>query len=195
MSAGESCRARGHGSLSALAAEVARDIDRSLAASSRYGQGPGGRARRLSALLRPGVLAVLLHRISHHLLAAGFPGLARPFAALNHVLHKVSIPPRSCVLGGFHLPHPPGIHFDADAGADLTLYSQCCCGPLPGAPSGRPRLGNGVVIGVHAAVSGGITVGDGACVAFGTAVAEDIPGGATAVSPAARARPPSGRHS
>jgi serine O-acetyltransferase len=137
-------------------------------------------------------MAVLLYRVSHLLHVRGWRGAARAIWWLNHLVHKTSLSPASCIGGGLFLPHPPGIRFHGRARNDLTLYSHALCAP-DGARAdddlwATPMLGDGVTIGVHGAVLGAVCVGPGALVAPRTTVRSDLPARATAVSRALRVK-------
>lgn len=181
----ECCRARGHRAFRTVIEELTADVDRYLDATARYAGSRSGFLARVSALLTPSLLALALHRLAHYVQGLGFRGPARALATLNFFLTRARIEPSSCVLGGWHLPHPSGILFHAVAGTELTIYSQAACAgvasPLDETLEQVPRLGHRVTIGVHGAVVGACRVGDGASVAFRTIVTKDLPAGATAL--------------
>jgi len=174
--------------MAVLAQDVRRTARDSFATPPRTGR----LIRHLSALLSLSMMAVLLYRLSHTLYARGWPRIATTVGVLNAIFHKVTITPSSCIGGGLHLAHPPGVLFHGTAGEDLTLYSGVVCtslGPSASTPVEQaPRLGDRVSIGVHGAVLGAVRVGDDARVGFGVVLTEDAPSDTIVASRRMRAR-------
>jgi serine O-acetyltransferase len=182
-----------HGSLRQLSADFRRDVARHVQATDhRQSVRRAGWVETLSAVLTPHLMAVAIHRVSHLLHARGWHGLARLAWWLNHLLHKTSLSPASCIGGGLFLPHPLGIRFHGRARNDLTLFSYALCTPdgdrTDDDLEGSPLLGDGVTIGVHGAVLGDVCLGPGARVAPRTTVRGDVPAGGTAISRALRVK-------
>lgn len=126
---------------------------------------------RFGAFCTPGVMCLFLYRIAHCLSVNGWNMAAVFITRLNLLLHKVNIPPHSCIGAGCHLPHPAGVTFCGTAGEGLTLYALAvCCGDettLDAPLAVAPRFGDNVTVGGHAVVIGAITVGHNTNVAFG----------------------------
>jgi serine acetyltransferase len=179
-------------SLVSLRQSVGEDVRRYLQ-EARVPQDKADTLRkRLSALLIPGVLAVLIYRLSHALHEKGWQRFAKSLHSLNLLVHKVDISPSSRVGGGFYLPHPTGIVFLGRAGRDLALYSHALCTSLgpprePGSGDG-PQLGDRVSVGVHSAVLGPVVVGDDVRVAFRVVLTRDAPAGSIVASRTMRTR-------
>jgi serine O-acetyltransferase len=135
----------------------------------------------MSAAATPSILALAAYRVAHMLNTRGWPRAAWFVALLDHLWHKASISPRSCLLGGAYLPHPVGVIFHGRAGAGLTLYAHSAClsgAPLfAGAAEEGPSLGDGVSLGAHAVVIGSIVVGSGCRLAARTVLTRDAPAG------------------
>jgi serine O-acetyltransferase len=140
-----------------------------------------GTLRLLSTLLTPPLLCSLVHRIAHRLWVAGLHAPSRALARLNLLVHKAWISPDSRIGAGLYIPHTAGIVFEGHAGRDLVLFANCLVGAGP-ALRGRPVLGDGVVIGAFAVVTGGVRIGDGARLAPGSVVDVDVPDGCMAAS-------------
>jgi serine O-acetyltransferase len=188
---GVACSSLGHGGLSSLRREVAEDVSRFLRQSGG-GRHAVGRVRRLSVLLMPGVLSLLVYRCSHAFHARGFARAAAGLGTLNRLAFKLSVAPTACIAGGCFLPHPAGIVLDCSAGRELALYSHALClGLRPshaGSEPGRPRLGDRVWLGVHSAIVGPASAGDDVRVAFRAVLDRDAPPGCLVSSRAMRCR-------
>src|SRR6185312_12984916 len=122
------------------------------------------RSRKLSAILSNPLLATLVYRISHWLLLNRHRRLASALCRVNLLLHKLTIPPESCIGAGRLMPHLAGTIFSGRAGPGLTLFANSLCTGMGSAFAGSaatPVLGDGVMIGGHSGVFGPVTVGDG----------------------------------
>jgi len=184
------CIAFGHRALASIQRDVSEDILRYLNKSPENQAAGDTLKTRLGAFLTPQLQCLLLHRIAHCLFVKGWTRLAVFISRLNLLVHKVSIPPHSCIGPGCLLPHPAGVTFCGAAGRGLTLYSLAVCCPLEASLDGpletAPRLGDRVTVGAHAVVLGPITVGDDVRIAFSLRVDRDAPPGVLVVSRALR---------
>jgi len=190
--AADACRTMGHRTLGAVREGLEGDILRYLNKSPEN-QAAGDNPRsRLGAILTPQILCLVLYRLSHWLFVAGYRSLAVVLSRFNQLVHRVTLPPQSCIGPGCFLPHPAGVAFLGRAGRGLTLYSLSVCGPnRPWLPEGPvedgPNLGDDVTVGALAGVAGPITVGSSTKVAFGVNIDRDTPAGVMVVSTAMRA--------
>ncbi len=183
----QACASSGRLSWAGLAATLSADVRRFLNKSPEVVV-PDDWKHRLSALCTPQMMAVFLYRASHFLHARRWRRAAALLARFNLLVHKVTLPPESCIGPGLLLPHPAGVTFSGTAGRDLTLYSLAVCLPLPATVSGRraPRLGDRVTLGAHAAVMGPVSIGDDVKIAYSLRVARDVPPSVMVVSSALR---------
>jgi serine O-acetyltransferase len=184
------CLARGHGNLAGVWSNLSQDLARYLTKS------PANRARgdtfqaRLSALLTPDLLCLLLHRFSHYFYVIRWRRVAVGISRLNSLIHRVTITPQSCIAAGCRLPHPANVTFHGRAGSGLTLYSLAICCPnepvldIPVAMG--PNLGERVTVGAHAVVMGPVHLGDDTKVAFTVWVDHNVPARSLVVSAALR---------
>jgi serine O-acetyltransferase len=144
-------------------ADFAADVERYAAEASRHGAA-NRRASRLGTALSNPLLALLVYRVSHWLALNRHPHLALVLCQLNLLLHKLTIPPGSCLGGGAFVPHLAGTMFAGRAGAGLTLYASSLCAPLgdafTAASADSPVLGDGVMVGGQSGAIGPIAVGD-----------------------------------
>ncbi|MGH1591921.1 serine O-acetyltransferase [Methylobacterium phyllosphaerae] len=170
-----------HTSLSGMRRLLAADFARVLRQTT--GGKPTSRLRRLMHLTLPAMQVVILHRAAHLLHGRGWRRAAALVADLSLRLTGASLHPGSRMGPGLFVPHPARIAFCGNAGADLTLLPGTLVGPrdwvLPGQPfpAAVPRLGDGAVVGAHAAVQGAIAIGAGATVGIGVCSLRDIPAG------------------
>lgn len=165
------CRARAHHKLSTIWSSLSVDIQRVLNKSPENIAVGDTFKSRFGAFCTPGVMCLFLYRVAHYLSVKGWSMPAATVTRINFLLHKVNIPPHSCIGAGCHLPHPAGVTFCGMAGEGLTLYALAvCCGDettLDAPLTAAPRLGRNVTVGGHAVVIGAITVGHNTNVAFG----------------------------
>ncbi|HTR76190.1 MAG TPA: serine O-acetyltransferase [Solirubrobacterales bacterium] len=131
-----------------------------------------------------GVQALLAHRVSHRLRAAGVPLLPRSIAYLTRAITGVEIHPAAVIGRGFFIDHGSGVVIGETAriGDRVTLYQGVTLGGT-GFQRGKrhPTLGDNVTVGSGAKLLGPIAVGDGAKIGANTVVVEDVPPGATVV--------------
>ena len=179
-----------HRSLAQTWRDLVADMDAQLV-QARGRTAPHGFVSRLSALLTSQLMALALHRASHLAHACGWMRSARLLAAINRWASRAAINPASCVAGGWYLPHPAGVLFNADAGAELVMFAYTIAasdgnafrdGSVP-----RPRLGERVVLAAHSCVLGPLAVGDNARLGFGAHLRQGLASDRLAIAPGARA--------
>jgi serine O-acetyltransferase len=170
-----------HTSLSGLRRLLAADFARVLRQTT--GGKPTSRLRRLMHLTLPTMQVAILHRSAHLLHGRGWNRSAALVADLSLRITGASLHPGSRMGPGLFVPHPARVAFCGDAGADLTLLPGTLVGPrdcvLPGQPFPVevPRLGDGAVVGAHAAIQGAVTIGAGATIGIGICTLRDVPAG------------------
>jgi len=184
------CNVYGHNRFATIWSSLSEDILRYLNKSPENQAAGDTFKTRLGAFLTPQLLCLLLYRIAHYLYVKGWRRLAVGISRLNCLVHKVTIPPQSCIGPGCFLPHPAGVTFCGTAGHGLTLYSLAVCCPrdafLSGPAENAPRLKDRVTVGAHAVLLGPITVGDDTKVAFSLRLDCDTPPGVLVISKALR---------
>ena len=160
-----------------LAADFARVLRQTT------GGKPTSRVRRLMHLTLPAMQVAVFHRIAHRLHGQGWRRSAALVADLSLRLTGASFHPGSRIGPGLFVPHPARVVFCAEAGTDLVLLPGTLVGPRDWVlldrplPADVPRLGDGVVVGAHAAVQGAVTIGAGAMVGIGVCTLRDVPAG------------------
>ena len=146
----------------------------------------------LDTLLIPGMLAVILFRLSHFCYVHKARPLSRLFYLLNVMLFGCDIVPPAQIGPGFVIGHPVGITVGpAIAGKNLKLFGQCGFGGSARrniARDGFPVVGDNVMVFIGARVLGPIKVGDNAVIASNAVVLRDVPAGGTAIGVPARTR-------
>lgn len=102
----------------------------------------------------------------------------------------VHLPAGLCAGPGLRVFHGQGlvVHEGARLGAGVTLRHCTTIGVRGGADgtAASPVLEDGVDVGAHSVILGGVRVGAGAVIGAGAVVVKDIPPGATAVGNPAR---------
>ena len=160
-----------------LAADFARVLRQTT------GGKPTPRLRRLMHLTLPAMQVAILHRTAHLLYGRGWRRSAALVADLSLRLTGASLHPGSRIGPGLFVPHPARVAVCAQAGLDLVLLPGTLVGPRNWIPLDRPitadvpRLGDGVVVGAHAAVQGAVAIGDGATIGIGVCTLRDVPTG------------------
>lgn len=186
------CQAFAHQRLRTVASDLSQDILRYLNKSPENRAAGDTRKTRLGAFLTPQLLCLFVYRVAHWFHVNRWRRVASWLSRANLVLHKVHLPPQSCIGPGCFLPHPAGVTFCGTAGSGLTLYSIAVCCPLQANWNDPllcgPQLGDRVMVGGHAAVLGPVLVGDDVKIAFSVRLACDAPAGVLVVSKAQRAR-------
>ena len=164
--------------------QVAREVREDLAAALE--RDPAARSvGRLEMLLTyGGVQALLSHRVSHALHAAGVPLLPRLLAYVTTAVTGVEIHPAARIGRGLFIDHGAGVVFGetAEVGDDVTIYQGVTLGGTGFARGKRhPTVGNEVMIGAGSALLGPIEIGDRAKIGANSVVIHDVPPNSTVV--------------
>lgn len=172
-----------HARFRALREELSRDIERCLHDATTPDR-PPTLPRRLAVMTTIPMMVATIYRISHWLHARGWRSVPRMLSKLNLLLHKVTIPPQSCIRGGLFVPHPVGTVIHGRIGRDLTLYARVvivpATDPWHAALEESPLIEDGVKIAAQTAILGPIRIGASASGSITAAVQEDVPPGCLA---------------
>ena len=131
-----------------------------------------------------GVQALLTHRVSHALYAAGVPLVPRTISFASRAVTGIEIHPAAQIGGDFFIDHGSGVVIGetAEIGDRVTLYQGVTLGGTGFARGKRhPTVSDDVTIGSGAKLLGPVTVGHGAKVGANTVVIEDVPPNSTVV--------------
>lgn len=132
----------------------------------------------------PGMRAIWAYRRQHWWWTHGHHLLARTLSTWSRHRFGVEIHPGATIGRRFTIDHGMGIVIGETTiiGDDCQLYQGVTLGGT-GKEGGKrhPTLGNGVVVGVGAAVLGNITLGDNVKVGGGAVVVRDVPPECTVV--------------
>jgi serine O-acetyltransferase len=153
--------------------------------SSIRARDPAPRSR-LEILTYPGVWAVGFHRLAHALYRAELFLLARIVNHFSRFLTAIDIHPGARIGRGLFIDHGFVVIGETSIiGDNVTIYQGATLGgtnPTNGVGGKRhPTIGNDVIISLHAAVLGPISVGDAAKIGANAVVTKDVPAGATMV--------------
>jgi serine O-acetyltransferase len=155
-----------------------------------YDKDPAAKSTLEIILAYPGFHAVVLHRLAHRLYLRQVPVLPRLVSHFNRWITGIEIHPGARLGRRLTIYHGMGIVIGetAEIGDDVLLYQGVTLGNARFQRGKRhPTVGNNVVIGAGAKVLGPITVGDGARVAAGAVVVNDVPPNTTAAGVPAKA--------
>jgi len=151
---------------------------------------PAARSTVEILLTYPGLHAVQAHRLASVLHRRGRTLLARIVSHLSRAVTGIEIHPGATLGRRLVIDHGMGVVIGETAvvGDDVTLYQGVTLGGT-GKQRGKrhPTIGNGVIVGVGAAVLGAVQIGDGARIGGGAVVLRDVPPDTTAVGVPAKA--------
>jgi serine O-acetyltransferase len=140
-------------------------------------------------LCYPGVLAVIHHRLAHHLYLAGLPLLARISSELAHSATGIDIHPGARIGPSFFIDHGTGVVIGETAviGERVRIYQQVTLGAkrFPADESGQlqkghprhPIVEDDVVIYAGATILGRITIGKGSTIGGNVWLTRTVPAG------------------
>jgi serine O-acetyltransferase len=170
----------GVGTLRRLAGEIRCDV------AAAHERDPAARGVSSLEILAswPGVHALLAHRVSHALHAAGVPLLPRLLSTATRAITNIEIHPAAQIGDGLFIDHGTGVVVGetAEIGDDVTLYQGVTLGGTGFATGKRhPTVEDNVTIGSGAKLLGPITVGHGAKIGANSVVITDVPPNSTVV--------------
>ena len=148
--------------------------------------GPVSTPKLLMACFNPRIVPVVVLRFSEYFYEHRCGVLAKLFSALNILAFGIEVSPRVQIGGGLFLPHTVGTVIGAASiGINCTIMQGVTLGTsepdMSFNISERPVIGNNVLIGAGAKISGHVTVGDHAKIGANAVVLRDVPAYALAV--------------
>jgi len=155
-----------------------------------YDKDPAAKSTLEIILAYPGFHAVVLHRLAHRLYLRRVPVLPRLVSHFGRFVTGIEIHPGATLGRRLTIDHGMGVVIGetAEIGDDVLLYQGVTLGNARFQHGKRhPTIGNRVVVGAGAKVLGPIMVGDGARVAAGAVVVNDVPPHTTAAGVPAKA--------
>jgi serine O-acetyltransferase len=151
---------------------------------------PAARSRWEVLTCYPGLHALMFHRPAHWCWHHGLHWLARWLSHWARFLTGIEIHPAAQIGRRVFIDHGMGVVIGqmAEVHDDVTIYQGVTLGgtSLVRGAKRHPTLERGVIVGAHACILGGFTVGEGARVGSGAIVTRPVPAGATAVGNPAR---------
>lgn len=154
-----------------------------------YRGDPAARSVDEVLLCYPGIIAVIHHRIAHHLYNAGLPLLARIIAELAHSATGIDIHPGARIGSSFFIDHGTGVVIGETAviGERVRIYQAVTLGAkrfesdetgqlLKGQPR-HPIVEDDVVIYAGATILGRITIGAGSTIGGNVWLTRSVPPG------------------
>lgn len=145
---------------------------------------PAARSRVEVFFLYPGFKAVLLHRVSHALLAGHVPFFPRMVCELSRFLTGIEIHPAAKLGKRVIIDHGMGtvIGETAEVGDDCIIYQGVTLGGTSTRREKRhPTIEDHVVIGAGAKVLGNIRIGRCSRIGANSVVVESVPAQSTVV--------------
>jgi serine O-acetyltransferase len=163
-----------------VAGEVRKDV------AAAHERDPAARGVSSMEILAswPGVHALLAHRLSHALHAAGVPLVPRLMSTATRAMTNIEIHPAATIGDALFIDHGTGVVVGetAEIGDNVTLYQGVTLGGTGFATGKRhPTVQDNVTIGSGAKLLGPITVGHGAKIGANSVVITDVPPNATVV--------------
>ena len=150
---------------------------------------PAARSRAEVLCLYSGLHALMMYRAAHALHEKGYYFPARFISQSAKFFTGIEIHPGATIGKGLFIDHGSGVVIGETAivGDNCTLYQGVTLGGT-GKDTGKrhPTLGNNVLVGAGAKLLGNFTIGDGAKIAAGAVVLQNVPENCTAVGIPAR---------
>ncbi|QAX81511.1 serine O-acetyltransferase EpsC [Candidatus Pseudomonas adelgestsugas] len=155
-----------------------------------YQGDPAARSVDEVLLCYPGVLAVIHHRLAHHLYCAGLPLLARISAQIAHSVTGIDIHPGAQISPSFFIDHGTGVVIGETAiiGERVRIYQAVTLGAkrFPIDKHGQlkknhlrhPIIEDDVVIYAGATILGRVTIGKGSIIGGNVWLTRSVPAGA-----------------
>ncbi|WP_313515693.1 serine O-acetyltransferase EpsC [Pseudomonas sp.] len=180
----------------ARAVELVRDFAAALPAMRRlldtdvlaaYQGDPAARSVDEVLVCYPGILAIIHHRLAHHLYQAGLTLLARIVAEIAHSLTGIDIHPGAQIGPSFFIDHGTGVVIGETAiiGQRVRIYQAVTLGAkrFPADESGNlqkgqprhPIVEDDVVIYAGATILGRITIGQGSTIGGNVWLTRSVP--------------------
>ncbi|NYS41448.1 serine acetyltransferase, partial [Pseudomonas syringae pv. actinidiae] len=154
-----------------------------------YHGDPAARSVDEVLLCYPGILAVIHHRLAHHLYRAGLPLLARISSEIAHSATGIDIHPGAQIGPSFFIDHGTGVVIGETAiiGERVRIYQAVTLGAkrFPADEDGQlqkghprhPIVENDVVIYAGATILGRITIGQGSTIGGNVWLTRSVPAG------------------
>ncbi|WP_313738381.1 serine O-acetyltransferase EpsC [Pseudomonas sp.] len=148
---------------------------------------PAARSVDEVLLCYPGILAIIHHRLAHHLYRAGLPLLARIGSELAHSATGIDIHPGAQIGPGFFIDHGTGVVIGETAiiGERVRIYQAVTLGAkrFPTDETGmlhkgqprHPIVEDDVVIYAGATLLGRITIGQGSTIGGNVWLTRSVP--------------------
>jgi serine O-acetyltransferase len=148
---------------------------------------PAARSVDEVLLCYPGVLAIIHHRLAHHLYRAGLPLLARISSELAHSITGIDIHPGAQIGPSFFIDHGTGVVIGETAiiGERVRIYQHVTlgakrfpedeCGKLQKGHPRHPIVEDDVVIYAGATILGRITIGKGSTIGGNVWLTRNVP--------------------
>ncbi len=138
----------------------------------------------LEVLTYPGLHAITAHRVAHWFWKRNMRLVARIISQMVRFATHIEIHPGAVIGRRFFIDHGDGVVIGetAEIGDDVLLYHQVTLGGTTLVKAKRhPTIGNGVMIGMGAAILGPIHIGDHCRIGANAVVNKDIPSDCTVV--------------
>ena len=139
---------------------------------------PAARSALEVVLCYPGVHAIWLHRLAHHVWGWGGLALGRLISHANRFLTGIEIHPAAKLGPGLFIDHGMGVVIGetAEIGENVTLLQGVTLGGTSVRREKRhPTLGSNVVVGAGAKIIGAFKIGDGSRIGAGSVVVREVP--------------------
>lgn len=150
---------------------------------------PAARSALEVFFLYPGLHAVINHRIAQWFYKRKMLFIARFVAHCSRFITGIEIHPAAKIGNGLFIDHGSGVVIGetTEIGDNVTIYQGVTLGGT-GKEHGKrhPTIGDNVIIGSGARILGPFRVGNGAKIAAGAVVLDEVPDNATAVGVPAR---------
>src|SRR5437773_10618991 len=139
---------------------------------------PAARSALEVLLCYPGVHALCFHRLAHPICGRGWPTSARLLSHVARFLTGIEIHPAATLGPGLFIDHGMGVVIGetAEVGENVTLLQGVTLGGTSLRRGKRhPTLGDNLVVGAGARITGACKLGDGSRIGAGSVVVREVP--------------------
>lgn len=136
--------------------------------------------KKISILLLPCIMTLIIHRFTFYFYKNGHRIIARLLWTINYVFFSVDIVPFTDIGSHCYFPHPVGCVIMGKIGSYSTIFAGVTFGAGRGNDDigggiGAPVFGNNVILGARSTILGSIKIGNNVKIGANSLVLSDVP--------------------
>jgi len=142
--------------------------------------------KKVSILLLPSIMTLIIHRFTFYFYQNGYRVVARFFWTINYIVFSVDFIPFTELGAYCYLAHPVGCVIMGKIGSHATIFPGVLIGGGRGdndigGGKGSPVIGDNVIIGGHCTILGAIRIGNNVKIGANSLVLSNVPDNSVAV--------------